>query len=298
MEEVAALKSIPMFSTMDEKELGELRKVMESQRFLPGQVIIREGEEGAYFYVLMAGEVQYLTTDVEDKEIVLDEAGPGSFFGELSMLTGEKRLVRVRAKGEVTTLSLDREQFHQFLVKHPHAAIDVLTAISRRLYTTDKMVRQSVSRNVNEEIEERMTVGERIADVIAAFSGSIVFLVLNACWFGGWLLCNTPWTTWWSEHAVFDPYPFGLLTMIVSLEAIFLSIFVLVSQNRQTVKDRLAADVDHAVNVRAEVKTGQIMSRLDDIEREMHLMHREVLTQVNSRNGSGDLDRKALAATT
>ncbi|QOV89745.1 DUF1003 domain-containing protein [Humisphaera borealis] len=284
MDETAALKAIPMFSSMDEQELAGLRKVMEAKRFLPGQIIIREGEEGAYFYVLMAGVVQYLTADAEGKEIVLDEAGPGSFFGELSMLTGEKRLVRVRAKGDVDTLSLDRQEFHKFLIGHPHAAIDVLTAISRRLYTTDKLIRQSVSRNANLELEEKLTAGQKIADVIADFSGSISFLLLNACWFGGWLLWNMPWTKWWEQHGVFDAYPFGLLTMIVSLEAIFLSIFVLVSQNRQTLKDRLAADIDHQVNVRAEVKTGQVVSRLDDIEREMHLLHSEIIRHLKGHN--------------
>src|SRR4051812_39685013 len=202
MDEIAALKAIPMFSTMKDEELASLRAIMESQRFLPGQIIIREGEEGAYFYILLTGGVQYLTTDAEDKEIVLDEAGPGTFFGELSMLTGEKRLVRVRAKGDVTTLSLNREQFHKFLIGHPHAAIDVLTAISRRLYTTDKLVRSSVSRNVNQEMEEKMTIGQKIADVIAEFSGSIAFLVLNAVWFGGWLIWNLPWGTWWKAHMV------------------------------------------------------------------------------------------------
>src|SRR4051812_1298826 len=113
-DEIATLKAIPLFSTMDDRELRGVRGVMEAASFGPGQTIIREGDEGKYFYVILRGNVQYLSSDASGQELVLDEAGPGAFFGELSMLTGEKRLVRVRTQDEVSTLSLDRDQFHQF----------------------------------------------------------------------------------------------------------------------------------------------------------------------------------------
>ena len=119
-----------------------------------------------------------------------------------------------------------------------------------------------MSRNVNELAEERLTLGERIADSIAEFSGSMPFLIGNAVWFGLWILWNQPWF----PGADFDPFPFGLLTMIVSLEAIFLSIFVLISQNRQSLKDRLAAEIDHQVNTKAEIEIGLVLRRLDDLE--------------------------------
>jgi CRP/FNR family cyclic AMP-dependent transcriptional regulator len=284
VDEITTLKGIPLFAGMDDREVAGLRAAMTPHTFAPGQTIIREGEEGDHFYVILRGAVQYITTDASGQEILLDTGGPGAYFGELSMLTGEKRQVRVRAADETATLALNRELFHQFLLKHPHAAIDVLTAISKRLHTTDNMLRQSVSRNVNEVMEDKMTVGQRIADMIAEFSGSIAFLVLNAVWFGGWLLWNQPWFPGYD----FDPYPFGLLTMIVSLEAIFLSIFVLVSQNRQSAKDRLSAEIDHQVNVKAEVKTGLIMARLDDIERGMHYLHAEQLKLLKKEGLAGE----------
>lgn len=300
MDDIATLRQVPLFGDLDDQELAGVRAIMQPRHFVPGQVIIREGDAGDLFYIITEGNVQFSTMDAGGHELFLDEAGPGGFFGELSMLTGEPRAVRVRAKDRVVTLALGRPHFEQFLLNHPSAAIDVLTAIARRLHRTDTLLRQSVTRNVNTVMDERLTFGQKVADAIAQFSGSIVFLVANAVWFGTWLL----WNQGWFPGSDFDPYPFGLLTMIVSLEAIFLSIFVLVSQNRQGAKDRLAAEIDHETNVKAEVKISLIMSRLDDLERSLHFLHDEqrmLLGQVSSaradageaRGGGADGDRRA-----
>src|SRR4051812_32601742 len=222
---------------MDNEELTGLRAVMEPNHFAPGQVIIRDGEEGKYFYVILAGNVQYLSTDATGATIVLDEAGPGAFFGELSMLTGEKRLVRVQAKDAVHTLALDRDQFHSFLVKHPHAAIDVLTAISRRLYTTDKLLRQSVARNVNEVIEEKQTFGQWLADNFAAMMGSWNFIIIQSALLAFWVSYNliAESTGWWH----WDPYPFIFLNLALSFQAAYAAPIIMMSQNRASDKDRL-----------------------------------------------------------
>jgi uncharacterized membrane protein len=282
-DDIATLKQVPLFAGLDDTELAGVRAIMEPKHYVPGQVIIREGEPGDYFHVITDGEVQFSTLDAGGNELILGEAGRVGFFGELSMLTGDVRAVRVRARDRVTTLALDRKQFHQFLTTHPAAGIDVLTTIARRLHATDNLLRQSVSRNVNDVMDEKITVSQKIADGIAEFSGSIAFLVGNAVWFGGWLLWNQSWFPGYD----FDPYPFGLLTMIVSLEAIFLSIFVLVSQNRQSAKDRLAAEIDHQVNVKAELKVGLIMNRLDDLERSMHYLHDEQRGLLKQAAGAG-----------
>lgn len=262
LDDVEVLKEIPLFSEMDHEEVSTVFSLMDRHTFAPGQVIMRQGEPGDYFYVIVQGEVQFLVQDAGGRELVIDEVGPGGFFGELSMLTGEPRSARVRAVGEVTTLALDRTEFFNFLQQYPHAAIDVLTVLGQRLHRTDTLLRQSVSRNVNELVEEQLTLGQHIADAIAEFSGSMPFLVGNLVWFGVWILWNQSWFPGFD----FDPFPFGLLTMIVSLEAIFLSIFVLISQNRQAAKDRLAAEIDHQVNTKAEIEIGLVLHRLDDLE--------------------------------
>jgi len=276
-DEIATLKAIPLFGTMDDQELRALRGVMEAAAFGPGQTIIREGDEGKYFYVILSGNVQYLSSDASGQELVLDEAGPGAFFGELSMLTGEKRLVRVRTQDEVSTLSLNRDQFHDFLLKHPHAAIDVLTAISRRLYTMDKMLRQSVSRNVNEEMEDKKTIGQVIADAFAAMMGSWTFIIVQSAILVFWIGINAMAAL---KVIHWDEYPFTFLNLALSFEAAYAAPIIMMSQNRSADKDRLSAEIDHQVNVKAEVKTGQIMARLDDMERETHYLHAELLRHI------------------
>ncbi|MYS24040.1 DUF1003 domain-containing protein [Streptomyces sp. SID4948] len=94
------------------------------------------------------------------------------------------------------------------------------------------------------------TTQDRVADAITAFAGTMAFVYLHAVWFAGWIAVNEGLL---GPRAVFDRYPFGLLTMIVSLEAIFLSTFVMVSQNRQSTRENVRADLDFETNLRAEV---------------------------------------------
>jgi CRP/FNR family cyclic AMP-dependent transcriptional regulator len=289
VDELDVLKQVPLFSRMDADELSSVRALMVAHVYAPGQVILREGELGDRFHVVVGGHVQFLVRDAGGQELVVDEVGLGGFFGELSMLTGEPRSIRAKAIDAVTTLALDREKFFAFLQQHPPAAIDVLATLGHRLHRTDRLLRQSVSRNVNEIIDEKLTISQRIADTIAEFSGTVAFLMINVIWFGAWLL----WNEVWVSSAAFDPFPFGLLTMIVSLEAIFLSIFVLISQNRQAAKDRIAAEIDHQVNTKAEIEIGLVLGRLDDLERSMHYNHQEhsALLRALAGNGTHQLQR-------
>lgn len=300
MDEIAALKAIPLFGGMDELELAGLRGIMGAETFAPGQTIIHEGDEGRRFYVILSGIVQYITSDANAQELVLDEEGSGGFFGELSMLTGEKRLIRVRAKdAPVQTLSLDREQFHEFLMKHPHAGIDVLTALSHRLYRTDKLLRQSVTRSVNEEFEERLTFGQRIADGFANMMGSWGFIIIQSGILAIWVAWNAiagvhnanhPEAKWF----LWDEYPFIFLNLALSFQAAYAAPIIMMSQNRSAFKDRVSADIDHQVNVKAEMKTGLIMNRLDDIERSMHFLHAEQLRhmRMHGATGNGEADNR------
>lgn len=283
MDQIAKLKGVSLFSNLDAAELQALRDRMQVSGFAPGQVIIREGEPGDSFHVIVEGEVAFVTVDAGGHEIMLDTAGPGGWFGELSLLTGDPRSARVKAVTAVTTLCLDRESFRSFLVAQPHAVLDVLAVIGRRLAKADDLLRKSASRNVNELAQQKATAWQRIADVIARVSSSAPFVVTHLVWFATWIGYNLV-----RGENGFDPFPFGLLTMIVSLEAIFLSIFVLVSQGRSGEIDRIAADVDHQVNLKAEQQTGLILSRLDDLQRGMAHMHGEhlaVIREINAKVG-------------
>jgi CRP/FNR family transcriptional regulator, cyclic AMP receptor protein len=267
------LAAIPLFSHMDEEEHRELHALMIERSFRSGQTLMRAGEPGGAFQIIQQGEVELWLTDSDDKKVVLDVLGAGKFLGELSILSEETRSASAISEEEVVTLELSRQDFLDFLRRRPDAAVDVLTELGDRLKHTDALLRTRVSRNPNEAMEERLSIGQRIADLIATFSGSLPFLLINLVVFVFWIGVNTLGP----KGFQFDLYPFQFLTMAVSLEAIFLSIFVLVSQNRQSGKDRLNAELDYQVNVKAEMEMGVMTSQLRDMERKLHLIHCDVV---------------------
>ncbi|MEP7135070.1 MAG: DUF1003 domain-containing protein [Chloroflexota bacterium] len=255
------LREVPLFSEMDEQEVAGIREIMEEKKFKPGQVIIREGEKGDLFYVVTEGHAEVLIRDADGSEVILNEVGPGGFFGELSMLTNEPRAARVRAVDQITTLALERDEFFDFLHTHTHAAIDVMVELGGRLHENDRILRSMVSRNVNEMDEERMTLGQRVADKVADTIGSWRFIITQSIILTVWIILNV---TAWINH--WDPYPFILLNLALSFQAAYSGPVIMMSQNRQSLKDRLAAEVDHDVNTKAEIEINNLMRRMDELE--------------------------------
>src|SRR6266700_7809602 len=185
------LAEIPLFSHMDDEERGELRSLMSERLFQAGQVVMRAGEEGSSFQIIERGEIEIWLTDTDGKKVVLDVLGPGKFLGELSMLTGETRSASATSEEQVITLELRRDDFFAFLRRRPDAALDVLMELGDRLKHTDDLLRTRVSRNPNEAMDEHISIGQRVADVIATFSGSIPFLLINLVAFVLWIGINT-----------------------------------------------------------------------------------------------------------
>lgn len=259
------LAAVPLFKLLNEQERADLEAVLERRTFAPDEKVFSIGEPGDSLYIVGTGSVELFVKDNSGAKIVLTVCEAGQVFGELSLFDGGARTANAVCREESALFVLDRKDLLKFLRRHPDAALDLLTMMGQRMRSADEMLRRRVAaRNINEEMNIRSTTAERIADVIAAFSGSIPFLVLNALWFLGWIGWNTaPFL----PH--FDPYPFGLLTMVVSLEAIFLSIFVLVSQNRQAAKDRLRADADYEVNLKAELEITHLHEKVDFLTEEL-----------------------------
>jgi uncharacterized membrane protein len=276
------LAGIPLFSNMDDEEREALRALMTEQTFQAGQAIMKSDEQGTTFHIIEQGEVEIWLTDTDGEKVVLDTLGPGKFFGELAMLSGANRCANATMAEKVVTLELSSADFFAFLRARPDAAIDALTELADQLKHTDDILRARVSRNPNDAGDQRFSVGQRIADVIAEFSGSIPFLLINLIVFVVWIVMNTVGP----KIVQFDPYPFQFLTMAVSLEAIFLSIFVLVSQNRQSAKDRIKADLDYQVDVKAEMEMSVMASRLHDMERKLHLVHSDLLEFLSTKDNN------------
>jgi CRP/FNR family transcriptional regulator, cyclic AMP receptor protein len=272
------LVQIPLFSNMDDEERHEILSIMTERIFQTGHPVLKAGEPNNTFHIIQNGEVEIWLLDTENKKVVLDTLGPGKFFGELTTLSNETRSANVISEEELVTLELEREEFFAFLRRRPDAAIDVLTQLGEHLKHTDNILRTRVSQNPNDAVDEKVSFGQRIADVIADFSGSLAFLMLNFVIFVVWILLNTVAPALFR----FDPYPFQFLTMSVSLEAIFLSIFVLISQNRQASKDRIKADLDYQVDVKAELEMSVLGTKVRDIELKLHHIHEDILER-NSR---------------
>ncbi len=264
MQTAELLGTVPLFKLLDESERADLERVFERAEVAAGEKIFSLGEPGDSLYIVGTGSVELFVKDNAGARIVLAVTGPGEVFGELSLFDGGARTAGAVALENTTLLVLHRDDLLSFLRRHPDAALDLLTTMGQRIRSTDELLRRRVARNINEEMEIRSTTIERVADVIAEFSGSIQFLFLNALWFFVWIVWNTaPFV----PH--FDPYPFGFLTMVVSLEAIFLSIFVLVSQNRQAAKDRLRADAEYEVNLKAELEITHLHEKVDFLTEEV-----------------------------
>ena len=265
------LREIALFSEMDEQEVAEIRAIMDEIKFKPGQTIVREGETGNLFYIITQGEVQVTIRDMDDKDVVLQDLGPGGFFGELSMLTSEPRSARVFAVTNVTVLALERDEFFAFLQKRPSAAIDVLIELGGRLHDMNTILRHSASRNANEVDQERLTFGQRIADTVADTMGSWPFIITQTSILAIWITLNV---TAWINH--WDPYPFILLNLTLSFQAAYAAPFIMMSQNRQASKDRIAAEIDHQVNAKAELEVGLLLKRIDDLEQLVDENQREL----------------------
>ena len=258
MQTAELLANVPLFKLLDDSERADLETVLERQERSAGETVFSFGEPGESLYIVAAGGVELFVKDNSGAKITLTHCAAGEPFGELSLLDGGARTASAVATENSTLFVLGRDNLLSFLRRHPDAALDFLTMMGQRIRKADEMLRRRVARNINEEHEVQTTTLDRVADAIAAFSGSIPFLVLNALWFAVWIGWNlAPFL----PH--FDPYPFGFLTMVVSLEAIFLSIFVLVSQNRQAAKDHLRADAEYEVNLKAELEISHLHEKVD-----------------------------------
>ena len=258
--EAELLKNVPLFHLLDDKERSELAAQLDVVKFAAGEHIFHYGEPGDSIYVISSGEVEVFMKNDTGERIVLEVATRGDFFGELSLLDNGTRTASVMAVQDTETLRLDRGDLETFLRLCPHAAMEMLGAMGKRHRVTVERLRHTASRNVNVEVDDERSAVQKAADWIAEFSGSVPFLLLHMVFFAAWLVVNTVPIRGFQP---FDPYPFGFLTLAVSLEAIFLSVFVLLSQNRLAAKERVRGDIEYDVNLKAELEIAHLHEKMD-----------------------------------
>jgi uncharacterized membrane protein len=262
------LAETPLFALLDDQERSSLAERTDHVHFDAGTAIFRAGEPGESMYVVRTGEVEIFFKNDTGQRIVLETARSGDFFGEISLLDGGPRTASALAKTDVEAIRVDRSDLDEFLRRSPAAAMDLLAATGRRLRETARLLRHTASRDVNEEEEDHRTGVMKAADWISEASGSIPFLLIHCVLFFVWIIDNVApisqsrWGGW-------DPYPFGLLTMAVSLEAIILSVFVLLSQNRQVARERIRNDIEYKVNLKAELEVAELHRNMADLQAEL-----------------------------
>jgi len=252
------LRQIPLFALLDDEEIAVLAAQVEIKRFAPRQRIYKLGEPGKHAYVMMSGAVRVTTVDQDHQEVLVDEPHDGEFFGFASMLEDTPHQTTALAMEETTCVEVSRDDIAALLQQKPMAGMDMLTVVSRQFHASQHLVRIRASRNSNDVIEEEMSFGDRIADMVARFGGSWTFIIL----FGVVLLAYAGANIVLKGRA-WDPYPFILLNLFLSMLAAIQAPVIMMSQNRQDTKDRVRGELDYDVNLRAEAEIQTLSSKLN-----------------------------------
>jgi CRP/FNR family cyclic AMP-dependent transcriptional regulator len=243
------LKNVPLFALLDEEETAVLAGQVELKKFAPRQRIYKMGEPGGQAYVMVSGTVRLTTVDEDHQEIVVDEPAAGEFFGFASMLDGTAHQTNASALEDTVCLEVERNDIAVLLQRKPLAGMDMLTVLGRQFHASQQLVRVRSSRNPNEVIEQDATLGERIADAVARFGGSWSFIISFAVVLIVYTCVNVA-----LGRSAWDPYPFILLNLFLSMLAAIQAPVIMMSQNRQDTKDRLRGELDFEVNRRAETE--------------------------------------------
>jgi CRP/FNR family cyclic AMP-dependent transcriptional regulator len=252
------LRGVPLFALLDDDETAVLAAQVELKTFAPRQRIWKMGDPGGRAYVLVSGAVRVTTVDEDHQEVVVDQPAPGEFFGFASMLEQTAHQTDAIAVEEAICLEVDRNDIAILLERKPHAGMDMLTVLGRQFHASQQLVRVRASRNPNDIIEEDMTFGERIADRVASFGGSWTFIITFAVAIGGYTAINVI-----DRRVAWDPYPFILLNLFLSMLAAIQAPVIMMSQNRQDTKDRLRGELDYDVNRRAESEIQGLARKLN-----------------------------------
>jgi uncharacterized membrane protein len=264
------LANIPLFESLTEDDLKNLSNRVEDIEYAEGNVIFRQGDEGSSLFVIEEGAVEISYGEGRTK-VTLADLFPGQYFGELSLFDGSPRSATATATKPSRVIRLDRADLVDFVNKNPAAALRIIAEMSDRLRQTNELMSRQVSRNVLEEAEEALTFGQRIADRVASFGGSWPFIGIFAAIMAVWMGINIISLSWLKT---FDPYPFILLNLVLSTVAAVQAPIIMMSQNRQASKDKLLAENDYQVNLKAEMEIeavlrghAEVLARLAYLER-------------------------------
>jgi CRP/FNR family transcriptional regulator, cyclic AMP receptor protein len=252
------LKSVPLFSLLDDDETAVLAAQVEIKTFAARQRIYKAGDPGQHAYVVVSGQARITTIDEDQQDVIVDEPGRGEFFGFASMLEQTPHHTTAVAAEDCVCIEVSRDDIAALLQRKPMAGMDLLTTLGHQIHETHRLVRLRAMRNPNEVIEKEASYGERIADVVAAFGGSWTFIIM----FLSALVIYTAISVWMGPKG-WDPYPFILLNLFLSMLAAIQAPVIMMSQNRQDDKDRVRGELDFDVNRRSESEIQALARKLN-----------------------------------
>ncbi len=260
------LRNIPLFAKLSDADREELAGLMKRRDFPAVQPIFWVGENGDELFVIAHGKVRLSLPDDQGHDVTIAVIGPGTFFGELSLLDGGPRTATARAETDAGLFSLDRAGFYAFLEKHPAAAVYMISVLGAR--QREALAKLREVRNVNEEVEHVLTPFQRLVDRGAAMGASSVFLVGNLAFIILWMVGHSIWSVRAGRPIVFhdDPPTFFWLCLLIGMESIMLTIFVLNSQRLSAKRDRIRADLEYQINLKAQTDVTNLHRKIDRIE--------------------------------
>lgn len=258
------LKHVPLFSLLDDEEITVLAGQVELREFHPRQRIYKMGDANRLAYVMVTGRVRVTTIDEDHQEVVVDEPSHGEFFGFASMLEQTPHQTTATAIDETVCIEVSRDNIATLLQRKPLAGMDMLTVLGRQFHSSQQLVRLRAMRNANEVIEQEATFPQRVADTVVKFGGSWTFIIGFAVATAIYSAINVA-----LGRSAWDPYPFILLNLILSLLAAIQAPVIMMSQNRQDMKDRLRSELDYSVNRRAEAEIQGLSRKLNLLGEQM-----------------------------
>jgi len=253
-----ALKHVPLFAMLDDEETAVLASQVELKKFAPRQRIYKAGDSSGQAYVMVSGRVRVTTLDQDHQEVVVDEPSHGEFFGFASMLEQTPHQTTAIALEPSECLEVDRNDIAVLLQRKPMAGMDMLTVLGKQFHASQQLVRVRANRNPNQVIEQESTFGQRIADRVAGFGGSWTFIIIFLSVLLIYAAINII-----LRRSAWDPYPFILLNLFLSMLAAIQAPVIMMSQNRQDTKDRLRSELDFDVNRRAESEIQGLAHKLN-----------------------------------
>lgn len=259
-----AIRSVPLFASLEDAAATALRELLDVRGARAGALLFRAGSRGDAMYLIEEGRVRIHVRDAGGDDVTLADLGRGDFFGEMAILDGKPRSADATVTEDARLAVLTRDDFLGFVRANPDVALRMLSAVTKRLRNTDELLRERVSRNVNEMAEERKTFADRMAEALSSFGGSWTFIIATAAFVFLWVSFNS----WVLGDRGLDPFPYSFLDVINGIVAALLAPIILISQNRQNDKDRLRSDIDFKINLKNELALSELMRRLDVLESE------------------------------